>query len=52
MAEQDSSAEKTQEPTQKRLDKAREDGDTVRSKELNTMAILMAGSASLLRFGG
>ncbi len=52
MAEQDSSAEKTQEPTPKRLEKAREDGDTVRSKELNTMAILMAGSASLLLFGG
>lgn len=52
MAEQDSSAEKTQEPTQKRLDKAKEDGDTVRSKELNTMAILIAGSAALLMFGG
>ncbi|HDZ09936.1 flagellar biosynthesis protein FlhB [Pseudohongiella sp.] len=52
MAEQDSSSEKTQEPTAKRLEKAREDGDTVRSKELNTMAILIAGSAALLMFGG
>lgn len=52
MAEQDSSAEKTQEPTPKRLEKAREDGDTVRSRELNTMAILIAGSAALIAFGG
>lgn len=52
MSEQDSSAEKTQEPTPKRLEKAREEGDTVRSKELNTMAILIAGSAALLMFGG
>lgn len=53
MAEdQDSSAEKSEEPTQKRLEKAREDGDTVRSRELNTMAILIVGSAALLMFGG
>lgn len=47
----DSSAEKSEDPTQKRLDKAREDGETVRSKELNTTAILLAGSAGLLLFG-
>lgn len=47
----DSSAEKSEEPTQKRLDKAREDGETVRSKELNTTAILMAGASGLLLFG-
>lgn len=50
--EQDSSAEKTQDPTPKRLEKAREEGDTVRSKELNTMAILLTGSAGMLMFGG
>lgn len=49
--EQDSSAEKSQEPTSKRLEQAREEGDTVRSRELNTMAILLAGSAGLLMFG-
>jgi len=49
--EQDSSAEKSQEPTAKRLEQAREEGDTVRSRELNTMAILLAGSAGLLMFG-
>jgi len=52
MAEEDSSAEKTQEPTAKRMEQAREDGDIVRSPELNTTAILMAGSGALLIFGG
>jgi flagellar biosynthetic protein FlhB len=47
----DSSAEKSEEPTQKRLDKAREDGETVRSKELNTTAIMLAGASGLLLFG-
>ena len=49
--EQDSSADKSEEPTPKRLEKAREEGDTVRSKELNTTAILMTGAAGLLMFG-
>jgi len=52
VAEEDSSAEKSQEPTARRLEKAREDGDTVRSPELNTTAILLAGSGGLLLFGG
>lgn len=52
MAEEDSSAEKTQEPTPKRKQQASEEGNTVRSRELNTMAILLAGSAGLLIFGG
>lgn len=47
----DSSAEKSEEPTQKRLDKAREDGETVRSKELNTAAIMLAGASGLILFG-
>jgi len=52
MAENESSAEKTEEPTSKRLEKAREDGDTVRSKELNTTAILLTGAMGLILFGG
>src|SRR5690606_25596582 len=53
MAEdKDSSAEKSQEPTQKRLDKAREDGNIARSRELNTAAILLGGTAAVLIFGG
>jgi flagellar biosynthesis protein FlhB len=52
MADQnDSSAEKSEEPTQKRLDKAKEDGQSVRSKELDTTAMLLAGSSGLLLTG-
>lgn len=53
MAEdQSSSAEKSQEPTPRRLEKAREEGQTARSRELNTTAILLAGCVGLLMFGG
>ncbi len=52
MADQnDSSAEKSEEPTQKRLDKAKEDGQSVRSKELDTTAMLLAGASGLLLTG-
>jgi flagellar biosynthetic protein FlhB len=51
MAEEDSSQEKTEEPTTKKLEKAREDGQVARSKELNTLVVLLAGSLSILTFG-
>ncbi len=52
MAEQDSTAEKTEEPTAKRLEKAREDGQVVRSQELS-VAMMMIGVASFMYiFGG
>lgn len=52
MAEENSSsAEKSEEPTQKRLDKAREDGQTLRSRELNTSVILITGTGGMLLFG-
>ena len=43
--------EKTEEPTQRKLDKAREDGQVPRSKELNTTAILVFGAVGLLFTG-
>lgn len=49
--EQDASAEKSQEPTPKRLEKAREEGDMARSRELNTMSILLTGALGMLLFG-
>ena len=52
MAEEDSSQEKTEEPTSKRLEKAREDGQIPRSKELSTSLILITGALSLWVFGG
>jgi flagellar biosynthesis protein FlhB len=51
MAEEDSSQEKTEEPTQKKLEKAAEDGQVPRSTELNTLFVLIAGSGGLLTFG-
>lgn len=52
MSENDQSQEKTEEATPRRLEKAREDGQAPRSKELTTTAVLLAGSLGLLWFGG
>ena len=51
MADQDSSQEKTEQPTPKRLDKAREEGQTPRSRELTTTALLLGGTVALWLFG-
>lgn len=52
MAGDDSAQEKTEEPTPKRKQKAREDGDTARSKELTTFAVLLVSTFGLFFFGG
>lgn len=49
--ENDSSQEKSEEPTERKLEKAREEGNVARSRELNTSAVLLAGAVSLLLFG-
>jgi len=49
--EEESSQEKTEEPTQKKLEKAAEDGQVPRSTELNTLFVLIAGAGGLLIFG-
>ena len=51
MAEQDSSQEKTEEPTPRRLQKARDEGQVPRSKELGTTMVLVMGAAGILMFG-
>jgi len=51
MAEEDSSQEKTEEPTEKRKQKAREDGQVPRSRELNTAVLLTASAVSFIIFG-
>lgn len=52
MAEnEDTSQEKTEEPTPKRLRDAKEKGQVARSRELNTTFVLLAGASSLLVFG-
>ena len=51
MASDESDAEKTEQPTAKRLQDARERGQVARSKELGSAAVMIVGSGALL-FGG
>lgn len=51
MAESESGQDKTEEPTEKRRREAREKGQLPRSKELNTLAVLIAGAGALLVYG-
>ena len=51
MAEDESGQEKTEEATPKRLEKARDEGQIARSRELGTTLLLMTGGVSLLMFG-
>ena len=51
MAEEETGQERTEEATPRRLERAREEGQVPRSRELGTAAILLTGSASLLVFG-
>jgi len=44
--------EKTEQPTQKRLDQAREKGDVPRSRDLTTAAVVLAAGAALYMMGG
>jgi flagellar biosynthetic protein FlhB len=49
---EDSSQEKTELPTARRLEKAREDGDVARSKELSMAMIMIVTSALMIFMGG
>lgn len=51
MAEDDSSQEKTEQPTPKRRDKARAEGQVPRSRELTTTAVMLAGTLGLMISG-
>ena len=51
MAE-DSSQEKTEQPTAKKLEKSREDGQVPRSKDMSMAIIMVLGAAFLLMTGG
>lgn len=51
MSQGDSSQEKTEEATPRKLDKAREDGQIPRSRDLTTTAILLGGTIGLFVFG-
>jgi flagellar biosynthetic protein FlhB len=52
MAESESGQDKTEDPTDKKKKDAREKGEIARSKELNTLAVMLAGAGALLIFGG
>ena len=51
MAEQDQSEEKTEEPTAKRIEKAREDGQIARSQELSVAAMMIGVESFMYLFG-
>ena len=52
MAEDRDDAQRTEEPTQRRLDEARRKGDVVKSIELTSFIMLASGALALTMFGG
>jgi len=52
MAEQDDDTERSEEPTQKRLDEALKRGDVVKSQEVNTWFIIAGAALILTSFSG
>mgnify|MGYP003634630100 CR=1 FL=1 len=51
MSESESGQEKTEDPTAKRLKESRDKGQVARSKELNTLAVVMVSALALLMLG-
>src|SRR6185312_10554173 len=52
MADEQQDAERTQDPTQKRLDEALERGDVVKSQEVSTWFVIGGGALMLSAFSG
>ena len=52
MAESEQGGERTEEPSQRRLEQARERGQVPRSRELTNFATMIGGSAALVAVGG
>jgi flagellar biosynthetic protein FlhB len=52
MAESEMGGERTEEPSQRRLQEARERGQIPRSRELTNFATMIGGSAALIAIGG
>jgi len=52
MAESESGGERTEEPSQRRLQEARERGQLPRSRELTNFATMIGGGAALIAVGG
>ena len=51
MADDEDKSQHTEEPTQKRLDQARESGDIVKSQEVTAFILLGGGTLALAMFG-
>jgi len=51
MAEDRDDSQRTEEPTQRKLDQAREHGDVVKSTEVTTFAVLAGGTLAIAMFG-
>src|SRR5258705_9867876 len=52
MADENDTADKTEDPTQKRLDDAHARGDVAKSQEINTWFVIAAGTLLLSTFSG
>ena len=52
MAEESQQEDKTEEPTEKRLEKAREEGEAIRSQDLNVAVMVMMVVITMYAFGG
>ena len=52
MAESESGGDRTEEPSQRRLQEARERGQIPRSRELTNFATMIGGSAALVAIAG
>src|SRR6266566_2145357 len=52
MADENDSSDKTEDPTQKRLDDAHDRGDVAKSQEINTWVVIAGGTLVLSTFSG
>src|SRR6201999_309903 len=52
MADEDDGSERTEDPTQKRLDDAHERGDVAKSQEINTWFMIAGGTLVVSTFSG
>jgi flagellar biosynthetic protein FlhB len=51
MSDERDESQQTEQPTQRRLDEAREQGDVVKSAELSTFVVLLGGTLAIAMFG-
>ena len=52
MADDRDPSQQTEDPTQKRLQDARDHGDVIKSPEVNAFVLLLGGAIAIAMFGG